>query len=127
MASPPPATSMWRFLVDENLPRLVTQRLRAAGYDVEDARDVGLRSQPDSVVFAYAQAHSRTIVTLDKGLASITQYPRPHAGIVAARVPGKLSLDAKADVIMGGLSQVQGTAFADTVVIIEPGQVRVRR
>jgi predicted nuclease of predicted toxin-antitoxin system len=41
----------WRFLVDGNLPRLLTARLLAAGYIVEDTRDVGLRSRPDPEVF----------------------------------------------------------------------------
>lgn len=125
--SSPPTNAPWRFLVDENLPRLLTARLMAAGYSVEDARDVGLRSRPDPVVFAYAQAHSQTIITLDKGIGSIVQYPKPHAGIIAARLPGRLSLAQKVDIILAGLVSLTGQNLNDTVVVIEPGRVRIRR
>lgn len=125
--SSPQASASWRFLVDENLPRQLTRRLLAEGYLAEDARDVGLRSQPDTAVFAYAQAHAETIVTLDKGIGNIQKYPTPHAGIVAARMPDRLTLTQKIDVIMGGLAGLAGQSLANAVVIIEPGRVRIRR
>jgi predicted nuclease of predicted toxin-antitoxin system len=125
--SSPPSSASWQFLVDENLPRALTERLRGEGYVAEDVRDVGLRSQPDPVVFAYAQAHSETIITLDKGLGSLLQYPPPHAGIVAARLPDRLSIDQKVDIIVAGLSSLAGQSLASMVAIIEPGRVRVRR
>jgi len=123
----PPSNVPWLFLVDENLPRLLTTRLLAAGYTVEDTRDVGLRSQPDPVVFAYAQAHDQTIITLDKGIGSILHYPKPHAGIIAARLPGQLSLARKVDIILAGLASLTGQVLNDAVVIIEPGRTRIRK
>lgn len=128
--SSPRSSAGWRFLVDENLPRLLTQELLAAGYMVEDARDVGLRHQHDSVVFAYAQTHNETIITLDKGIGNIQQYPTPHAGIVAVRVPNRLSLARKVDIVVAGLAGLAGLAgqsLANAVVVIEPGRVRVHR
>ena len=120
-------SSGWRFLVDENLPRLLAQRLLADGHAAEDARDVGLRHQHDSVVFAYAQAHNETIITLDKGIGNIQSYPAPHAGTVAVRVPDRLTLAHKVDIIMAGLASLVGQTLANAVVVIEPGRVRVRR
>lgn len=51
----PTSGSGWSFLVDEDMPQSTVPALRAGGYAAEDVRDVGLRSQPDSAVFAYAQ------------------------------------------------------------------------
>ena len=119
--------SGWRFLVDESMPRLLTNNLRGAGYDVEDGRDVGLRSQPDSVVFVYAQTKQRTIVTLDVGQGSVTTYPTPHAGIIVARLPDSLSMPVKVAIIMRSLATLTGQSFADCIVTIDPGRVRVRR
>ena len=69
---------MWRFLVDENMPRQVAVRLQAAGHYAEDVREVGLTSRPDSEVWAYAQAHGETVLTRDKDFADIRAYPTPH-------------------------------------------------
>ncbi len=117
----------WRFLVDESQPRELTQRLRMAGHVVEDGRDVGLRGQPDTAVFAYAQAHNETIITVDKGLANIQQYPKPHAGIIASRLPQRLPLSTRVDIIMASLGTLAGQSLADAVVIIRPDRLRVRR
>lgn len=54
MSSLPPSNALRQFLVDENMPRPLAPALIAAGYEAEDARDVGLRSHPDSDVWAYA-------------------------------------------------------------------------
>lgn len=125
--SSPQTSSGWRFLVDENLPRMLVQRLIAEGHAAEDARDVGLRHQHDSVVFAYAQTHNEIIITLDKGIGNIQRYPTPHAGIVAVRVPDRLSLARKVEIIVMGLASLAGQSLASTVVIIEPGRVRIHR
>ena len=45
---------MWRFLVDEDMPRSTAVILRQAGYQAEDVRDVGLRGHTDEEIFAYA-------------------------------------------------------------------------
>ncbi|MFI5271457.1 MAG: DUF5615 family PIN-like protein [Ktedonobacterales bacterium] len=126
MSSPQTSADL-RFLVDENLPRLLTQRLLAEGYAVEDARDVRLRSEPDAVVFAYAQARAETIITLDKGIANIQRHPTPHAGIVAVRVPDRISLAQKVDIIVAGLAGLVGQSLTNAVIVIESGRVRVRR
>jgi predicted nuclease of predicted toxin-antitoxin system len=125
MSSPPGKVS-WRLLVDENLPRSLAQRLRSAGHDVEDTRGVRLRGRDDAEVFAYAQAHGRTILTLDKGIGNIQRYPKPHAGIVAARLPERLSLTRKVEIIVTGLGGLSLQTLSNSVVIIEPSRVRVR-
>jgi hypothetical protein len=50
-----PATAKWRFLVDENLPRLLAERLRTETYVVEHVVEIGLRGHTDADVYAYAQ------------------------------------------------------------------------
>jgi predicted nuclease of predicted toxin-antitoxin system len=45
--------------------------LAAAGYDVVHARDVGLRSAPDSTVLAAALDEGRVLVTLDTDFAAV--------------------------------------------------------
>lgn len=127
MSSPRPSGSAWRFLVDENATRLLTPRLLAAGYSAEDVRDVGLATRPDSEVWAYAQAHQRTIVTKDKDFADMRAYPSPHAGIVIIDIPDTISITTYVQLILDGLASLAGQSLPDSIITIAPGRVRVRR
>jgi predicted nuclease of predicted toxin-antitoxin system len=52
---------MLNFLVDEDLPRSLPQRLRLTGFAAEDVREVGLRGHTDDEVLRYAVAHGLTL------------------------------------------------------------------
>jgi predicted nuclease of predicted toxin-antitoxin system len=126
MPSANPAS--WSFLVDEDMPRSTARELRAAGYQVEDVRDVGLSSQSDSIIFAYAQAHQQTLLTADMGFANIVQFPLgTHAGIVVTRFPNTLPTTQVNQQILQGLTLLTGQTLTGILVIIEPGRTRVRR
>jgi predicted nuclease of predicted toxin-antitoxin system len=126
MPSANPAS--WSFLVDEDMPRSTARELRAAGYQVEDVRDVGLSSQSDSIIFAYAQAHQQTLLTADMGFANIVQFPLgTHAGIVVTRFPNTLPTTQVNQQILQGLTLLSGQTLTGILVIIEPGRTRVRR
>jgi len=71
----------WAFLVDENTSRTLVHALQVAEYSAEHVYEVGLQGRLDSDVYAYAQAHKQTIITLDLDFANITKYPPPHLGI----------------------------------------------
>ncbi len=127
MSSPTPSGGTWRFLVDENVTRLLAPRLQAAGYFAEDVRNVGLGTRPDTDVWAYAQAHQQTIITKDKDFADIRAYPIPHAGIVIADIADTVTITAFVQHIMDGLASLTGQPLANAVVTILPGRVRIRR
>lgn len=109
---------MPRFLVDEDLPRSLTSAFRASGFHAEDARDVGLRGQPDEAVLHYAPSAGLVLLTGDLGFANILQFPLgSHAGIAVARFPN--------DMPAARLTQ---TILEDgNLLIIEPERVRLRR
>ena len=118
----------WFFLVDEDMPRSTVSALRAAGYQAEDVRDVGLKSQPDAAVFAYAQVHRQTLITADMGFANVLQFPlRSHAGIVVTRFPNTLPTSQVNQQLLNGLLVLEGQSLTGILVIIEPGRTRVRR
>lgn len=124
---PPTNQVSWFFLVDEDLPRSTARALRAAGYRAEDVRDVGLASQPDTMIFAHAQAHEQTILTADMGFANIVQFPLgTHTGIVVTRFPNTLPTAQVNQQILQGLTLLTGRTLTGILVIIEPGRTRVR-
>ena len=60
-----------KFLIDEDLPRLVTEILIAAGHDAVWVRRMN-RGATDEEIVAIAQRESRVIITRDKTSASLS-------------------------------------------------------
>ena len=119
---------MSRFLVDEDLPRSLAPALRAAGYDATDVRDEGLRGAPDAHIFAAAQQRSMVVVTADVEFGNELTYPlASHHGVMLARLPGALPAPMLVHAIVTAVASLAGEQLAGTIVIVEPGRLRVRR
>lgn len=119
---------LWRFLVDENLPARLVGYLRVEGYAAEHAYDVGLRTRPDTDVFAYARAAGATLITQDHDLERDTgQFPPPHPGVVLVELPQDWPREDRMQRILAALRGLAGLSLQDTLVIIEPSQMLVRR
>lgn len=113
------------FLVDESLPRAVTRALVAAGHDVVDVRDVGLRGTTDDAIAAHAKAELRIVVSGDLDFSNALRFPAgTHPGIVVALLPDVLSPEDRAALITAAIADV-GTDLEGAITIIEPTRVRV--
>jgi predicted nuclease of predicted toxin-antitoxin system len=73
------------FLLDENMPCKILTSLRREGFDATQVYDAGLRSQPDTAIFAYARDYQMTIITFDTDYLNRAAFPPPHAGILVLR------------------------------------------
>ncbi len=62
------------FLLDENMPRKILTSLRREGFNATRVYDAGLRSQPDTAIFAYARAYHMTIITFDTDYLNQTAF-----------------------------------------------------
>jgi Domain of unknown function (DUF5615) len=69
------------FLLDENMPRKILTSLRREGFNATRVYDAGLRSRPDTTIFAFARTYQMTIITFDTDYLNQTAFPPPHAGI----------------------------------------------
>jgi len=119
---------MWRFLIDEDIPRSTTAVLREAGHSVEDVRDVGMRGCSDQEVFQYAQSRGAALLTADKGFSSIVRFPLgTHAGIVVVRVPDELPTQTINHEVLRALKDLEGEDLAGLLMIVEVGRTRLRR
>ena len=75
-----------KFLLDENISKTVTQRLRDAGFDVMHILEMGLQGKPDEDVMAVAVRESRIILTHDKDFGNILRFPlQKHSGVIIMR------------------------------------------
>jgi len=119
---------MWRFLVDEDMPRSTARVLRQARHTAEDVRDVGLRGHSDQEVFDYAQSQGAILVTADKGFSNALRFPPgTHSGIIVVRVPDELPTSKVNQEILNALVSLEDVDLTGLIVIVEVARTRIRR
>ena len=119
---------MWKFVVDESMPRSTARELRRLGYWAEDVRDVSLKGSDDDTVFSYAQAQQATLVTADRDFEDIRRFPLgTHHGIIVVRVPDILPTWVVNAELLKALKQLHGQPLKGVLVIVELGLIRVRK
>ena len=113
-----------RFLADENCDTKVVKALREAGHDVAFV----LESNPgadDSKVFQLAREQNRVILTADLDFGQLSEFERElPLGIVLLRLH-PLQRTSRIERIVTVLNSL-GDAIRHNLVVIEPGQVRIR-
>jgi predicted nuclease of predicted toxin-antitoxin system len=87
-----------KFLLDADMPRSSADVIRSLGYDVRDARDLGMRYAEDRAIIEYAQKSGRVVVTRDLDFGSILQYPN-HPGAIILRLPSEYTARKLNDVL----------------------------
>ena len=113
-----------RIRADENCDRLIVAALREAGHDVayvqEDAPGAG-----DDVLFQVARYQGRILLTddLDFGHLAELEHVHPPAIVLMRLDPlGRVARAERVLTVMGSL----GEAMHGQLVIVEPGQLRLR-
>lgn len=102
--------------------------MRAAGFDAEDVRDVGLRGHTDADVFRFAVANQRAVVTADLGFADVRTYPLgSHDGIIVTRFPNEIPVVDLNAAVMKALAELGDDDLRGALVIVEPHRIRIRR
>jgi len=71
---------------------------------------------------------SAVLLTGDSGLGNILLFPPgSHAGIVVSRAPDTVSTDVLNREMLAAIKQLSEYELPDVLVIIEVGQMRIRR
>jgi predicted nuclease of predicted toxin-antitoxin system len=113
-----------RFLADENVSRLVVDRLRLAGFDVASVGET-ISGASDQVVLALATGEGRILLTEDRDFGELVIRQRFGVrGVVLLeldRLSNSAEADAVAAVIATNLDRLPGA-----LMVIEPGRVRIR-
>jgi len=108
-------------LIDENMPRSLADELAALGFQVQDARDVGLLSRLDEEVFQFAAATDAIIITRDRGFTHEKNWP---PGFTAGVIFVNLSDDTPAPLIKAKitnlLTQRLPESLLGAVTFVEP-------
>ena len=114
------------FKTDENVPRFVTTRLRAAGLDVLSVAEQQLEGAPDSQLAAVCRDEGRVLITLDLDFSDIRQYPPGSGpGMVVLR-PRTQDRDDIAHAVALLVSALANDDVDGSLWIVEQTRIRVR-
>jgi predicted nuclease of predicted toxin-antitoxin system len=115
-----------KFKLDENLPTELVADLAERGHDADTVMDEQLRGAPDPAVVAAANATSRMLLTLDKGIANLQRYPiGPSAGGVLFR-PDTLGRRAVLAFVRERLPQILELNLSGKLTVVGPNRIRFR-
>lgn len=110
------------------MPRSIGYALQREAHEVFDVRDSGLRGQTDSAVFEFAQSMDGIVVTADRGFANVLRaHPSDHGGILIINFPNETSTGELTAALLKALESLTDTDLKGSLVIVEPGKIRIRR
>jgi predicted nuclease of predicted toxin-antitoxin system len=113
-----------RILVDENIPTITVETLRAMGHDVLDIRGTERQGMFDDEFWPLAQTEQRMLVTTDKGFTE--HRDEPHFGllIVRLRQPNEQRIHAR---IMAAFRQFKVDEWPGLLVVMRDAVQSVHR
>lgn len=115
-----------KFKLDENLPTDLANDLRLVGHDADTVMDENLCGAPDAEILRAALSEMRIVMTLDKDLANLLQYPAfTHAGVVLFR-PGESGPKATLRFIRSRLEEVLSRDLANCLTVVSRQGIRTR-
>lgn len=117
-----------RFLVDNALSPAVAVALADAGHDALHVRDIGMQAAADVQIFDRAAADQRVVVSADADFASLlAERGSSEPSIILFRHGAERSPLQQAALLLANLPALEPDLEAGSVVVIEPGRVRIRR
>lgn len=115
-----------KFKIDENLPSELAADLRDLGHDADTVFDEGLMGAKDPVLVAVVASENRILLTLDKGIANLQQYPAAqHSGVVLFR-PGRSGRRVVLAFIRERLPNLLALDLPGQLTVVGPTRIRVR-
>src|SRR6476659_3935181 len=113
-----------KLFIDENVSRLVVDRLRVDGHDLTLAQDVAF-GRPDRELLALALQLGAIILTEDTDFGELVMREGlPSAGVVLLRLSG-LARSLQPDYIAKTLA-THSTAIDGSFTVVTPTNVRIR-
>ena len=119
-------SGLFRFFLDENVPRRIADRLSSEGHDVVEVAAGPLRGKPDDYLWRRAAAEGRIFVTRDIGATALPIRPAPLA-IILLRGPETLTAVHLDAMFAAFWNLVEREQLAGHLVSVRPGGYRMHR
>lgn len=94
-----------KIFVDENIPNITADALRALGHDVLDIRGTAQQGLFDDELWQLAQAEGCMLITTDKGFAEHRDERHHGILIVRLRQPNEQRIHSRVLAAMRGVAQ----------------------
>jgi predicted nuclease of predicted toxin-antitoxin system len=115
-----------KFKLDENLPLELADDLVRLGHDPDSVHGEELDGAEDATVVRAALAAGRILMTLDKGIASLLQFPaHEHSGIILFR-PDASGRREVLSFIRSRLEALLEMELPGRLTVVGPTRIRVR-
>jgi predicted nuclease of predicted toxin-antitoxin system len=75
-----------RFLIDEQLPPALADRLKQAGHQAEHTNTIGFEGATDKRIWAHAVSRGAVIITKDEDFADLARRSRDGPSVVWIRL-----------------------------------------
>jgi len=117
------------FLIDQNVPFIVTEWLRQQrpAWDIKHVNDLGFEGKSDAFLYKWAQTHGAIVITYDEDFADARMYPLgAHFGVIRLRV-WPTTIENTKQALSRLLIQVQEKDLPKSLIIIDNYKIRVRK
>jgi predicted nuclease of predicted toxin-antitoxin system len=104
-----------KLFVDENIPNITVDALRAAGHDVLDIRGTPQQGMFDDELWPLAQTERRMLITTDKGFSEHRDAQHHGVLIVRLRRPNEQRIHAR---IMAAFQQFSEQDWPGLLVVM---------
>jgi len=115
-----------RFLIDQDVYRVTSDQLKAWGYDVVLAQDIGMQRAADRSLLLHAKETGRLLVTRDKDYGSLVFLEEIcSSGVILLRMT-PLSIDDVHKELRLFLQKYTEEELKYLFCVIEPHRFRIR-
>ena len=114
------------FLIDADCPRSIGEKLKQAGYESLDIRDL-IPDARDEQIYDLIRKKSYILITRDTDFGNILLFPVPaNCGIILLRTlllpPPRL-----AELVLDVLKKISPEKILGTLIVVRPGRYRTFR
>lgn len=89
-----------KFLLDENMPPSLVEKLNSLGHDAIHVYNIGFQSKADSTIFSYARENDLIIVTHDNDFGTIHAFSQSAKPSVILFRLKKINIDIIAQLLL---------------------------
>ncbi len=116
-----------KFLIDNSLSPLISEKLRVAGYDAVHVRDYRMHAEEDERIFLRAYQEDRIVISADTDFGTILALRKENKpSVILFRHGFPRNPEKQVPLLLVNLPQIEQSLMEGSVIIFENKRIRVR-